>query len=214
MEILISGVVAVAVVLLAVVVWMGLPKGPSLEQVKHLTEPHLAEMEPQKVLLVKARGDPNVVGKKAFGLLMKTYFRLKGVPRGGPSFKPPRARWHVDPEKPLEEWTGLYAMPVPDSVTEVPGMGGGGGLSLELTTWTYGTVAQILHVGPWDQETDTIRSLEEFIRTRGFHIAGLHEEEYLRGPGMLFMGNPKHYLTLIRYPVRRADIGRSTRAGA
>jgi hypothetical protein len=207
MEILIPAVVVVAAVLLAALLWMGLPKGPSLRQVKHLAEPHITEMEPQKVLLVEAEGDPNVVGKKAFGLLMKTYFRLKGVPKGGTSFKPPRARWHVDPQKPLEEWTGLYAMPVPDAVTEVPAVGGGGGLSLELTTWTYGTVAQVLHVGPWDQETDTIQSLKEYIRTQGFEISGLHEEEYLRGPGMFFMGNPKRYLTLIRYPVRKAEGG-------
>jgi hypothetical protein len=207
MEILIPAVVAVAAVLLAVLVWMGMPKGPSLRQVKHLAEPHLTEMEPQKVLLVEAEGDPNVVGKKAFGLLMKTYFRLKGVPKGGPSFKPPRARWQVDPQKPLEEWTGLYAMPVPDAITEVPAVGEGGDLSLELTTWAYGTVAQVLHVGPWDQEMDTIQSLKEFIQNQRFEISGPHEEEYLRGPGMLFMGNPKRYLTLIRYPVRKAEGG-------
>jgi hypothetical protein len=207
MEILIPAVVGVAAVLLAALLWMGLPKGPSLRQVKHLAEPRVTEMEPQKVLLVEAKGDPNVVGKKAFGLLMKTYFRLKGVPKGGASFKPPRARWHVDPQKPLEEWTGLYAMPVPDAVTEVPAVGGDGDLSLELTTWAYGTVAQVLHVGPWDQEMDTIQSLKEFIQNQRFEISGPHEEEYLRGPGMFFMGNPKRYLTLIRYPVRKAEGG-------
>jgi hypothetical protein len=90
--------------------------------VAHLREPRLVTLPPQRVLLVTARGDPNTVGKKAFGQLMRTYFALKGVPN---------------------------------------------------------------------------------IADQGYEIAGPHEEEYLRGPGMLFAGDPEGYLTLIRYEVRR-----------
>jgi hypothetical protein len=31
----------------------------------------------------------------------------------------------------------------------------------------------------------------------------IHEEEYIKGPGMIFAGNPETYLTIIRYPVQK-----------
>ena len=37
----------------------------------------------------------------------------------------------------------------------------------------------------------------------GYEVSGLHEEDYLKGPGFLFAGNPDEYLTLIRYPVSK-----------
>jgi effector-binding domain-containing protein len=94
-------------------------------------------------------------------------------------------------------------MPVPDSVTALPSKGPEAGLEVALATWEYGEVAEILHVGPYSAEEPTVARLKSFIAERGYEIAGAHEEEYLRGPGMLFAGDPGSYLTLIRYPVRR-----------
>jgi effector-binding domain-containing protein len=196
--------VIVALILVAAVFWYGGPRGPSLEEVGHLQTPQILEMKPQKVLQVRAKGDPNKVARLAFGLLMKAYFSLKGVPRSGPAFKPPRGRWPVDSGLPPEEWEGQYAMPVPDRITEVPKVKEVGGLKLELDTWEYGSVAQILHLGGYDQEAETVDILKDFVASEGYEIAGIHEEEYLKGPGFLFAGNPERYLTLIRYPVRKA----------
>ena len=102
-----------------------------------------------------------------------------------------------------EDWEGLYAMPVPETVIELPENAQDGDLKVELTTWEYGEVAQILHVGRWDAEVPTVDSLHGFLRSQGYRISGLHEEEYLKGPGFLFAGNPDKYLTLIRYPVEK-----------
>ena len=165
--------------------------------------PQIVEMSPQKVLLVRAKGNPNEVGRKAFGLLMKVYFGLKGVPKGGPSFKAPRARWPVEAGIPMEEWEGLYAIPVPETITSVRDRKSKEGLEVVLETWDYGEVAQILHVGPWEAEPTTVEKLMEYVRVQGYEIAGAHEEEYLKGPGFLFAGNPDTYLTLIRYPVKK-----------
>ncbi len=197
-------VVVILVILLAgLVVWMGMPRGPSLEEVAHLREPQIVEMGPQRVLQVRAKGNPNEVGKQAFGLIMKTYFGLKGVPKGGPDFKPPRARWPVQAGIPMEEWEGLYAMPVPETVTEIGRGSAAGELSVELATWEYGEVAQILHAGRYDAEVPTVEILQGYIRSQGYEIDGLHEEEYLKGPGFLFPGNPDKYLTVIRYRVKK-----------
>lgn len=207
MDVLIPVLVILALVLVGGVLWMGLPKGPRLKDVEHLRRPEILEMPPQKVLVVEATGDPGRVAKEAFGLVMRAYFKLKGVPKGGPSFKPPRGRWDVEEGRPPEEWTGQYAMPVPDAVESVPSVEGRSGLSVQLRTWEYGAVAQILHVGPYDQEAEDIRVLQGFIRSQGYQIAGPHEEEYLRGPGMLLPGDPERYLTLIRYRVKRMGEG-------
>jgi hypothetical protein len=103
----------------------------------------------------------------------------------------------------MEEWEGLYAMPVPEAVTDFGGAGTSQGLSVELATWEYGEVAQILHFGRYDAEEPTVETLQGFIRSQGYVIDGLHEEEYLKGPGFLFAGNPDKYLTIIRYPVKK-----------
>ena len=50
---------------------------------------------------------------------------------------------------------------------------------------------------------DVAHLQEPHLATLAPQIAGPHEEEYLRGPGMLFAGDPGTYLTLIRYQVRR-----------
>ncbi|MFH0768533.1 MAG: GyrI-like domain-containing protein, partial [Chloroflexota bacterium] len=71
------------------------------------------------------------------------------------------------------------------------------GINVKLETWDYGTVAQILHLGSYDQEQPNIERLHKFIEESGYEIAGMHEEEYLTRPDSKF---PK---TIIRYPVKK-----------
>ncbi|NUM64306.1 GyrI-like domain-containing protein [candidate division KSB1 bacterium] len=72
-----------------------------------------------------------------------------------------------------------------------------------MTTWEYGEVAEILHMGPYDKEQPTVARLMEFIKTQGYEVAGEHEEEYLKGPTMFSRGDPEKYATIIRYRVRK-----------
>jgi effector-binding domain-containing protein len=183
--------------------WMGMPKGPKLEKVAHLKTPQIITMPDEKVLQVTATGAPDKTAGKAFGLLFNAFFKIKEAPKGGKNFKAPRGRWTADLNTPADQWTGYYAMPVPQSVTKVPKVKETDGLKLELTTWTYGEMAQVLYVGPYDKETPAINAIKDFIEKSGYEISGLHEEEYIRGPGMIFSGDPETYLTLIRYPVRK-----------
>jgi len=177
--------------------------GPSPAQFGYLKEPQVRILPDLKVLQVQAKGEPGTVGSQAFGLLFRTYFSLKGVPKG-PQQPAPRARWPLALDTPKDQWIGRYAMPVPDSIQSLPGQGDGeSGLRVELTTWEYGDVAEILHVGPYDREEPTIAKLTEFIKDCRYEIVGEHEEEYLKGPGMFSKGNPEKYLTIIRYRVKK-----------
>jgi len=185
-------------------VFLFVTSGPRLSQLEYLREPQIRILPDLKVLEVQAQGEPGVVGSQAFSLLFQTYYRLKGVPKG-PRQPAPRARWPQAPDTPKEQWIGRYAIPVPESVDSLTSQATSeSGLQARITTWEYGDVAEVLHVGPYDREEPTIARLRQFIEECGREIVGEHEEEYLKGPGLYSKGNPEKYLTIIRYRVRKA----------
>ena len=191
------------IVLLLAAVMVFLMRGPDLSRFEYLRNPQIRVMENQRVIVVEAKGDPNVVGGKAFGLLFRTYFKIKGAPKG-PNMPAPRARWPLKPETQGIEWRGMYAIPVPQGTTVLPTVKSEPGLTARLDTWEYGAVAEILHIGPYDREEPDIARLTAFIKDKGYSIVGDHEEEYLKGPGMFSKGNPEKYYTIIRYRVEKA----------
>jgi hypothetical protein len=198
-------VVPLAAVALGAAVWQFTMSGPRATDFEYLREPQLRILPDLKVLEVQAKGDPEAVGSQAFGLLFKTYYRLTGVPKG-PKQPAPRARWPVSLETPKSEWVGRYAIPVPPNVEVLPSQGDAeAGLHVEITTWPYGDVAEMLHVGPYEREEPTIAELTQFIKDCHCEIVGEHEEEYLKGPGLFSKGNPEKYLTIIRYRVKKVE---------
>jgi hypothetical protein len=199
---ILSSLLALLIVI-AVIVLRHL-QSPDLTGYLPLLEPAIRTMQPQRVIVVEATGAPDKIGKKAFGLLMRAYFGLKGVPKGKGA-PAPRARWSLSTSLPPDEWHGSYAMPISDSVKVSDLPKPGKGLSIAVSKWKYGLVAEILHIGPYDAESADVNRLCDFVKKSGYAITGEHEEEYLRGPGMFFKGNPKEYYTIIRYRVVKAD---------
>jgi hypothetical protein len=161
-------------------------------------EPRIIEMSPQKVAVVYSKGDPNNVGQLVMGALFGSVFKLKmSKKKEGLDFKVTglRARWPDAHLVPKNEWQGIWALPVPDWVTELPQKTPEVEVCLE--TWEYGTVAQILHLGPYSEEGPTIERLHAFIKESGYQLASPHEEEYLTRP------DAKEQKTIIRYVVKR-----------
>lgn len=173
-------------------------------ELQELENPRIAKRPAETMLVVEGRGDPATVGAQAFGLVFQLYYRSPATPKG-PGQPAPRARWPVDFEQPRSEWLGIYALPVPEEMSVLPEHTAPPGLQAMLTTWDYGEVAEILHVGPYDREQPTLDRLREFIEAEGYVIAGPHEEEYIRGPTMAGPGDPEQYLTILRYEVVRAS---------
>lgn len=168
---------------------------------EHLIEPRIVERADERVLEVRAIGDPDEVGGAAFGLLFQLYFS-SGAAAG---FTPPvaRARWQEGlDEIPRGEWIGRYALPVPETLESLPEHEPPDGVTASITTWEYRTVAEILHIGPYDAEEPTIERLKAFVEAEGYHTFGGHEEEYVLGPTMAGPGNPDEYRTILRYRVR------------
>ncbi|MCG8467070.1 MAG: GyrI-like domain-containing protein [Gemmatimonadetes bacterium] len=168
---------------------------------EHLVDPRIAERPAETMLVVQATGDPNQVGDAAFGYLFQLYF---SIPNRAGGFIPPipRARWPVDLTTPPDTWIGHYGVSVPEG-SGLSGASAPEGMSASVTTWEYGEVAEILHVGPYDQEQPTFDRLLAFVEAQGYVTIGGHEEEYVRGPTMAGPGDPTEYLTILRYRVRK-----------
>ena len=196
-------IVLAILVVLIIIAFIGLRsmmRGQDLSAYESLRAPRISTMASQRMLVVELKGDPNVVGGKAFGALFKTYYQLKGVPKGGPP-PAPRARWPLSLDTPKGEWIGFYGMPVPATVESLPEKTDP---LVKIGTWDYGTVAEILHIGPYNEEAPTVGRLMAFINQNDYQTIGEHEEEYLKGPGMFMKGDPRKYYTIIRYRVEKA----------
>jgi hypothetical protein len=212
---LIVGIAAVLGLVLAFV----FKKGPDLSPYLPLKEPQITQRPDERVLEVEFSGPADTVIKKAFSVLLKAYFGLKGSTKG-PAMKSPKARYWVSAakdeanEKRLKEflvhdWKGAVAIPIPEGLSVAAGKPNAEGMAARAGTWAYGEVAEILHLGSYETEPPTIAKLEDYIRARGYRIVEdrpgeyLHEEDYLKGPGMAFV-SPKDYWTIIRYRVEKA----------
>ena len=163
------------------------------------TEPQILEMPAQKMAVVYARGAPDKVFPEAMPALYGSVYTLKFdlKKKGLPTFKVSglRARYPDAHLVPKDEWTHIIGLPIPDDATYLPQKVGG--TEVRIESWGYGTVAQILHLGAYDQEDATVERLHRFIEDSGYEIAGVHEEEYLTSP------DAKVIKTIIRYPVKK-----------
>ena len=166
---------------------------------KSKTDPVIIEIPPQKMVVVQGEGAPDKVFPEVMPALYGSAYTLKFdlKKKGLPTFKVSglRGRYPDAHLVPKEEWTIIMGLPVPNDTTSLPQKVPA--VEVKLETWDYGTVAQILHIGPYDQETPTIERLLQFIEENGYQIAGPHEEEYLTQP------DAKVVKTLIRYVVKK-----------
>jgi len=163
------------------------------------TEPQILEMPPQKMAVVYAKGAPDKVFPEFMPALYGSVYTLKFdlKKKGLPTFKVSglRARYPDAHLVPKEEWTHIIGLPIPEDTTSLPQKVPS--IEVKLETWEYGTVAQSLHLGAYDQEGPTVERLHKFIEDSGYEIADVHEEEYLTTP------DAKVPKTIIRYPVRK-----------
>ena len=72
---------------------------------------------------------------------------------------------------------------------------------IRVQTFSEGEAVQILHVGPYADETASVKLLFAFAADKGLEIAGAHHEIYLGDPNRVDEAKLK---TVLRYPVRKA----------
>jgi hypothetical protein len=71
---------------------------------------------------------------------------------------------------------------------------------LRLESFSEGSSAQLLHIGPYATEGPTIQRLHEFVAGEGGEPVGKHHEIYLNDPSRTA---PEKLRTIIRQPVRQ-----------
>ena len=197
------------VVLCAAVLFFVWPKSPDLSKYDGLKDPQINKIEKHKVIAVSLTGEPGKISGEGIAALFKMYYRLKETDKT--VLASPKARWTGGADTPKDKWSAEFAIQVPEDVAELPAQNQKDGLKIELKYWDYGETgeaAEILHVGSYDDELFDINRLMEFVKDNKYVVTGKHEEEYIKGPGMFFKGDPKNYRTIIRYAVAK---GRMTK---
>ena len=69
---------------------------------------------------------------------------------------------------------------------------------IRFERFSEGLSAQIMHVGPYSEETDSLNRLHQAIREKGYHMRGRHHEIYLTDPGKVL---PSQLRTILRQSV-------------
>jgi hypothetical protein len=72
---------------------------------------------------------------------------------------------------------------------------------VRLESVDEGLCVQMLHVGPYEREGDTIRLMQDFAEMRKLSFCGRHHEIYISDPRRVEPGKLK---TILRHPVRPA----------
>jgi DNA-binding transcriptional MerR regulator len=64
-----------------------------------------------------------------------------------------------------------------------------------------GRCVTLVHKGPYDQLGRSYAMVFGYIKDKGYRIIMPTREVYIKGPGMIFKGNPRNYLTEIQIPI-------------
>lgn len=65
-----------------------------------------------------------------------------------------------------------------------------------------GQCVTLLHKGPYEQLGRSYEKIMQYIKGKGYEIILPTREIYLKGPGMIFKGNPEKYLTEIQMLIK------------
>lgn len=60
-----------------------------------------------------------------------------------------------------------------------------------------------IHIGPYDKVGNAYQALNDYAKAEGFELGLPLRETYLKGPGMLFRGNPNKYRTEVFMPIKK-----------
>jgi effector-binding domain-containing protein len=69
---------------------------------------------------------------------------------------------------------------------------------IEVRELAGGQCISLIHTGPYDQIGPAYEKITEFAQQQEYQITSPTREVYLKGPGMIFKGNPQKYVTEIQ----------------
>ena len=181
-------------------------------------QPSFVDVKPAVYLTITGRGAPGGADFQAkVGALYGMAFTIKMTKKfAGKDYKVCHLEglwWGNDitgdfSQLPPEAWNWTLLMRVPEfikdsdlklAVSQVKAKGKGEGAeSVKLETLKEGQCVQMLHVGPYASEGETIRRMVEFAAQQGLVCRGKHHEIYLSDPRRV---PPARLRTILRHPV-------------
>ena len=179
----------------------------------------LVKMPSMKHIVVDGAGAP---GGEAFqqamgviyNLVYATKFRAKKSLKKDYDVMAPEGLWWMkgktfDSTRP-DRWLWSLRIVVPDfvneklfseTVEEVRRKKNPPGLEkARLEAFEEGLCLQIMHVGPYSAETESIAKMDAFAKDHGYKMVGKHHEIYLGDPRR---AAPSKLRTILRHPVAR-----------
>lgn len=183
-------------------------------------KPALVDVPPRGMLMVDGEGDPNTVPEfmraieTLYGLSYTMKFALKKADAEADHVVPPLEGlwWQEDMAnfsvERKDAWKWTLMIPQPETVTEALLTEAVSTLAkkkkvlseVRFDIFHEGLSAQVLHLGPYETEAETIRALHDFARESGYELRGRHHEIYLSDPART---DPAKLKTILRQPVAK-----------
>jgi DNA-binding transcriptional MerR regulator/effector-binding domain-containing protein len=66
-----------------------------------------------------------------------------------------------------------------------------------------GKCVSLIHKGSYEELHGSYERIMKYLKEKGYKVVAPPREIYLKGPGMIFRGNPKNYLTEIQFLVEK-----------
>ena len=193
-------------------------------------KPQIVQVPAMSFIAVRGHGDPNVEGgeyqqalEQLYGVAYTIKMSKKGDHRIAGYFDyvvpPLEGFWWQDgvagfdyAHKENFSWISVIRLPdfvtvddVTWAVSEATAKKRKDFSKIEFLTLEEGECVQMLHVGPYDDEPETVAAMDAFIAENGyvndFSDERMHHEIYLSDPRR---ANPEKMKTVVRHPVRRA----------
>ena len=182
------------------------------------TRPDIREFTELNYLTILGQGEPaGVEFTKAIEALYPLAYGVKKICKQNETdFGVPKLEglWWVNSDKPAlevprNEWHWKLLIRMPDFVTSemvnkakdevVKKKSIALVNQIQFEKITEGKCIQVMHVGPYATEPETINALMEFMAEKGLSVGGLHHEIYLSDPRKT---EPAEMKTIIRQPVK------------
>lgn len=181
------------------------------------------KVPPLKYLMIDGHGDPNtskdlpLVFPALYGIAYTMKFAIKAERKIDYSMLAVEGLWYMpDMERfsadRKDEWDWTMMLFAPDFITKADVKSAIKSLrvrkkdspaldKVRLETYREGLCAQMMHIGPYSQETENIRLLHRTIEEKGYELKGKHHEIYISDPNRTA---PAKLKTIIRQPVQKA----------
>ncbi len=186
-------------------------------------KPEIVKVPKINYVAVRGSGDPNIEGgeyKKAIEVLYAISYTLKMSYKSDYKIEgffeyvvpPLEGFWEWDDFGKKESFKWISVIRLPDFVTEKDFEWAVETVSekkkldcskAELLTLEEGLCVQIMHIGSYDSEAETIELMDEYAREQGYDTdiseSRLHHEIYLSDPRRT---KPEKLKTVIRHPIK------------